>query len=60
MTARRSRLDDASEVYVQRVVAAFPPLTEERKLRLSRLVTPPSSGHDVRDLHRRGPDDVAA
>ena len=44
MTARRARLDDVSEAYIARVLASFPPLTEERKMRLSRLLTPPNWG----------------
>lgn len=42
MTARRPRLDEASEAYIARVVATFPPFSESDKLYLSRLVTPPT------------------
>ena len=52
MTAQRPRLDDATEAYIKRVVATFPPFDEERKLRLSRLVTPPrSAGNSTTTRH---------
>ena len=56
MTARRPKLDDASEAYISRVLATFPPFSEEDKRYLSRLVTPPrtvgnstATGHDARE-----------
>lgn len=36
--------DEDIEAYVQRVVATWPPLGEEQKQRLSRLLTPPPGG----------------
>lgn len=69
MTARRPRLDDASEAYIARVLATFPPFSESDKIYLSRLITPPANsvhsgtaaGHDVRYLPvGGGRDDLAA